>query len=271
MKAHHNSVHLLVVALAFIALCAASAQAVPTLYFLTTSSSSATINDAVFMPFNPDTATGTGNFDSFLRIQGNGTERGYNTDGTTQYQTKGGTWTHSILLDATTPPRVQMGGNWYREILVDIDEDGGPGRYLSLDQLVVSLETSPSLTGYPDIAYQNFGGPVIYSMDDLGQDSAIIMDGLLFGGGNGKGDVRIYVPDFSPSPSFPYLYVYAVFGQQTSVQLPTGETVSAVANSGFEEMGVWVGGSSEVPAPGALLLAALGAGLAARLRRVRVL
>jgi hypothetical protein len=270
MKAYRNSIHLIVV-LALFALCGASAQAVPTLYFLTTSSSSATINDAVFMPFNPATATGTGNFDSFLRIQGNGTERGYNTDGTVQYQTKSGIWTHSLTLTSTLPPRVEMGGNWYREILLDLDEDGGPGRYLSFDQLVVSLEASPNLTGYPDTAYQNFGGPVIYSMDDLGQDSAVIMDSLLFGGGSGKGDVRIRIPDFSPNPSFPYLYVYAVFGQQTSVQLPTGETVEAVANSGFEEMGVWVGGTPEIPAPGALLLAVLGAGLAARLRRVRVL
>jgi hypothetical protein len=269
MKAHRNSLYL-IAALACVGLCA-NAQAVPTLHFLTTSSSSETINDAIFTPFDPDTATGTGNFDSFVRIQGNGTERGYNTDGTVQYDTKSGIWTHSVTLTTSTPPRVQVSGTWYREILLDIDEGGGSGRYLSFDQLVVSLEASPNLTGYPDVAYQNFGGPVIYSMDDALEDSSVIMDSLLFGSGSGAGDVRIYIPDFSPDPSFPYLYVYAVFGQQTSVQLPTGETVTAVANSGFEEMGVWASISPEIPAPGAILLAALGAGLVARLRRGRVL
>jgi hypothetical protein len=269
MKAHRNSLYLIAV-LACAVLCA-NAQAVPTYYFLTTTSSSEMVNGAIFMPFNPDTATGTGNFDSFLRIQANGTERGYNTDyKTPEFDTKAGTWTHSVLVNSMTPPRVEVGGDWYREILIDINQTTG-GRYLSLDQLVISLEASPALTGYPDTPYENFGGPVIYSMDTASQDSSVIMDALLFGGGSGKGDVRIYIPDFSPDPSFPYMYVYAVFGQQTSVQLPTGQIVSAVADSGFEEMGVWATVNPEIPAPGAMLLAALGAGLVTRLRRVRVL
>jgi len=268
MKAHRNSFRL-GVALALIVLCA-NAQAVPTYYFLTTTSSSEMVNGGIFMPFDPETATGTGNFDSFLRIQGKNTETGYNTDGTVEFQTKSGKWTHSVLVDSLTPPRVQVDGSWYREILVDLNQ--APGyRYLSLDQLVVSLEASANLTGYPSVNYQNFGGPVLYSMDDLAEDSSVIMDSMLFGSGSGKGDVRIYIPDFSPNPSFPYMYVYAVFGQQTSVQLPTGEMVAAVADSGFEEMGVWASINPEIPAPGAILLAALGAGLVARLRRGRVL
>jgi hypothetical protein len=270
MRAHRNCLRA-GIALACLVLLCANAQAITTYTgFLTTQSSSETINDALFMPFNPDTATGTGNFESFLRIQGDGTERGYNTGAKKpEFDTKAGAWTHEVVVDSTMPPRVKVGDEWYREILIDLNQTTG-GHYLSLDQLVVSLEASANLTGYPSVNYQNFGGPVLYSMDDLAEDSSVIMDSMLFGSGSGKGDVRIYIPDFSADAAYPYLYVYAVFGQQTSVQLPTGETVAAIADSGFEEMGVWVGTPTGVPAPGALLLAALGAGLVARLRRGRL-
>src|SRR5207248_11515504 len=46
-------------------------------------------------------SSGTGTFSSFVRVQGSPTEKGYNTDATgagTEFDTKSGTWTHSIKV-----------------------------------------------------------------------------------------------------------------------------------------------------------------------------
>src|SRR5437868_2716071 len=43
-------------------------------------------------------ASGTGTFTPFVRVQGSPSEQGYNTDGTTQFDTKVGNWTHSIKV-----------------------------------------------------------------------------------------------------------------------------------------------------------------------------
>src|SRR5690242_2645183 len=51
-----------------------------------------TLNNAVFSVFNLK-GSGTGNIQPFVRVQNNGTEQGYNTSGTIQFDTKTGTWT----------------------------------------------------------------------------------------------------------------------------------------------------------------------------------
>src|SRR5262249_29739895 len=45
-------------------------------------------------------ASGTGLFDPFVRLQGTPTEKGYNTNGAVQFDTKSGTWTHAIKVNA---------------------------------------------------------------------------------------------------------------------------------------------------------------------------
>lgn len=242
------------------------------LYPVLEPTSSATVNGALFAPFDPENATGTGNFEPFVRIQGNGVESGYNTDGSVEFETKSGTWTHSLLL--ADVPFVNVGGTWYREFLLDTDQDGGPGRYLSLDQLIISLESEPDLTGYPGTDYTNFGGPVAYSLDDADEDSAIIMDARMFGPGSGSGDLSVRIPNasFSPDSTYKYVYLYSVFGMQTTVDVG-GSPVSAVANDGFEEWGIWVGETPPppIPAPGAVVLGGIGMGVIGWLRRRRTL
>lgn len=242
------------------------------LYDVLEPSASATVNDAIFAPFDPDDSTGTGNFEPFVRVQGNGVESGYNTDGAIEFQTKSGKWTHSLLFDDV--PLVNVGGTWYREFLLDIDQNGGPGRYLSLDQLIISLESEPDLTGYPGTNYVNFGGPVAYSLDDALENSAIVMDARLFGPGSGSGDlsVRILDASFAPDATNKYVYLYSVFGMQTTVDVD-GNPFSGVANDGFEEWGIWIGETPPppIPAPGAVVLGGIGMGVIGWLRRRRTL
>jgi len=81
-----------------------------------------TINDAIFQQLNQDTSAGTGVFNSFVRIQATGIEQGYNTDGTVEFETKAGTWTHSLMLSAV--PTLQLGSTVYREFCLDINQNG---------------------------------------------------------------------------------------------------------------------------------------------------
>ena len=262
----------LTISMVCITLMAGVASGAPTvLHYVLEETSSAMVNGALFEPFDPDDPTGTGNFDPFVRIQGNGIEKGYTTDGAVEFQTKSGKWTHS--LEFGDVPLVNVDGTWYREFLLDTDQNGGPGRYLSLDELIISLESAPDLTAYPGTAYTNFAGPVAYSLDN-GADNAVIMDARMFGPGSGSGDLSVLIPDtsFDPDSTNKYVYLYSVFGMQTTVEVD-GSPVSAVANDGFEEWGIRVGETPPppIPAPGAVVLGGIGMAVIGWLRRRRTL
>jgi hypothetical protein len=114
-----------------------------------------------FERYDPDPSTGTGVFDPFVRIQGDvnkvGVERGYNTDGAIEFETKPSPHTHSIKLGDI----LVVGGQL--ELLLDIDQNNNEeGKYLSLDVMKIYLADSDDLTDYWDAA---FGAPV-YDLGD---------------------------------------------------------------------------------------------------------
>lgn len=210
---------------------------------LTTQGSWGTINAAVFQQYSP-TGTGSGNIDSFVRIQGFGIQQGYNTDyrgdGFPEFDEDTSlTFTHSLPLSAV--PTV-TDGITYREFLLDINQNGE--HILSLDELRIALHSSPDLFGYSTI----FTLP-IYDLDD-GQDNWIKLDYSL-NGGSGQGDMLAYIPDSLFMDEFGvYLgdcvYLYSKFGQNSP------------ADDGFEEWAYGVDGSI-IPEPATALLLGLGA------------
>lgn len=129
-------------------------------------------------------ASGTGTFNPFVRLQANPNERGYNTNGTTEFDTKVGTWTHAIKV-SEIPVRTEDGCTNCWELFVDIN-DGNSNKPISLNDMEIWFTANENLTGYGAAGFASgatkeydFAGDV--KIFDVNQ-------------GSGRGDVRYMVP-----------------------------------------------------------------------------
>src|SRR5207247_6117966 len=177
----------------------------------------------------------------FLRVGSNSAvEQGYNSDLPSQqfqFDEVGGGFTHSLALSSV--PRINIGGQWYREFLLDLNESGS-APLLSLDELRFYVADSGTLggntpaTGYDPTTHQLAGHSAVFDLD-AGGDNWVKFDASL-NSGSGSGDAYVYVPD-QAFMGGQYLYLYCKFG------------VNAANDSGYEEWAVSksVAGA---PAPG---------------------
>ena len=215
---------------------AASAQAATV--DLTTAPSSGTIEGAIFSTADFNTGAGSGNIDSFLRIQAGNSEQGYNTDAPSQdyeFDEVAGCCTHSLQLSELGI--FDVGGTDYFQLSLDIAEPGGgPNSFIDLVGMEIYINTTTgSATGYPAL------GTLVYDMD-AGEDSTVLMRaGLLGGPGNGNIDVNVLVPasvlaGFDPSD---YLYLYSAFDN---------------SDGSFEEWAADTGAGAVIPVPAAAWL-----------------
>jgi len=232
---------------------------------LTTAGASGPINNAFFQQVDPQT-TGTGAIDSFVRIQNTGDEQGYNTDGTPQFDTKGGAFTHSIQTSSLQAFDINGTANTagaYFRFLLDINQMKSQS-ILDLNRLQIYLASSGSLTDLDPDASSLTGGTKIFDMDagstvNGTSDWSVKLDFSL-NPGSGGGDMFLYVQKslFSDSTR-PYVYLFSDF---------------SMANDGFEEWAASTGtpgiafGTPE-PSTMALALSGFGALGFAGLRRLR--
>jgi hypothetical protein len=239
---------------------------------LTTSGSSGVINGANFIQYTAG-ASGTGLVNPFVRVKKASSDivRGYNTNGTTEFETEDGPWTQALLLSDVPVVTVDpdgpgpLGLTDYREFLLDINQSGGSQSKLSLDDLKIHLAGSPALTGYPQPASSPFGsfGEPIYDLD-AGGDNWILLDAALSGSGSGKLDMIALIPKAKfDAGTGDWVYLYSKFGESEASKYPN--------SGGFEEWVIRVGGSLQIPAPGAIVLGSIGVGAIGWLRRRRTL
>ena len=135
-------------------------------------------------------SSGTGIFTPFVRLQGSPSERGYDTNGATQFETKVGTWTHAIKVSFI--PIVPCGAFSCWELFNDINETNS-AKHISLNTVEVYYTTDPLLTGYPftdgtgvqqaKVQYA-FSGSI--HINDVNQ-------------GSGRGDLRYLIPLDGPN------------------------------------------------------------------------
>ena len=205
---------------------------VPTVLDLTTAGAFGGLSGGRFQQYDAR-PTGTGQIDSFLRIQGrsaqSATQTGFNTSARPlQFQeNKSPQFTRD--LRTADVPAVTIGGVRYREFLLDINQKASQP-LLSLDQLKVFVADAGGRTGY-DVATGKLSGLApVYDLDATG-DNRVILDYRL-NHGSGSGDMLFYVPEAALAGGA-YVYVYSKFGEQYA------------SNAGFQE---WATRTAEVGA-----------------------
>jgi hypothetical protein len=193
---------------------------------LTTRGSSGSINGAIFKEFTPQ-PTGTGTINTFLRIQKNGVEDGFNTDWRPAgFDVKTDLHTRSLLL--ADVPKVTIGHVTYREFLLDINEAASEP-LLSMNEVQIFLAATANVANKSDL------GTPVYDMDS-GVDANVKLNYAL-NRGSGTGDMLMYVPDsLFNTTTGPYVYLYSRFGEP----IPGDSSdVSNGSEAGFEE---WAAG-----------------------------
>ena len=224
--------------------------------YLTATGSFGPIGDALFMTGDLQSAGGA-TFSSFVQIQHNGTEQGYNTDAAPQYDEKGAQpHNHSVLL-AEVPIVYGDGSNGtvagvaYREFLLNLNEIAGTRQLLSLDKLQIWQQEFAGLTDFtPDAGFTgSVTNRLAYDLDAGGDRWIALSDGLPHG--SGQSDYRILVPDsfFINDGAHRYLTLFSQFGAQGSgwssdggfeewgLHGPSGGTVSALALAASAHLG----------------------------------
>jgi hypothetical protein len=212
--------------------------------------------------------TGSGSIGSILRVQNSPTEQGYNTNGGTPFDNKGGVSLNNGAVTLGTISSVTVNGTSYVGLLLDLDEPNDKSDpLLSMRELQVYVSTSGSqtTTAFNGDARTLPLGTLVYDLQPLlaaqGADGLLLADNF---SGNGKSDYTVLLPAslFAAFPKGDFLTVYTKLGDSTN---PT--------SGSFEEFGVisGTGGGvgAPVPEPASLGVLAMGAGSLLLLRRKR--
>jgi hypothetical protein len=193
------------------------------------------VEDAVWIRIDngdpDDDATGTGYFNSFLRLQKSDGERGYNSNLDKVLYDELKSFTDAELLSVV--PYVEYGGRQYREFQLDINENDD---YLVLNRLQIWVTEHENLIGtmFDTNGVHYFTEDQTVKVYDTGDN--VIM--LSYRGGSGNREYKVLVPaeDF---PDMTYVVIYTEMGFPDDA-IPESFGDGFASNDGFEEWGVKV-------------------------------
>jgi hypothetical protein len=210
----------------------ASATAQASIVDLTTgANASGEIDGALFFATQQQPA-GTGYIDPFLRIQEQGYEQGYNTDGGFPFDDKSPhNFQHSLLLSDLTA--TIYNGTAYLVFMLDSNSDGQSYTQHELDmvklQIFTTNDPNQTTTTLNSTAILQLNGTLVYNLGN----NVVKMTAL----GSGKADMFMYIPVSLVQTGEQYLVLYSAFGN------------SIVNNGGFEEW-VFIPGTAPIPEMG---------------------
>lgn len=190
-------------------------------------------------------STGTGTINPFLRIQGNGTEQGYNHSvgvHNVPWETKTGIWTHDVRLSDLVAKTIA--GVGYYEFLLDINQTANKP-LLSLNMVQI-FTRSTAIAAAPNSLVGL--GTLRFNMDIGAQGDTTIRLDATRNPGSGGGDMFMYVPAnlFAGASATDFVYFYSMFGADAGY----------VGNDGFEEWATVKPGptTTSVPEPSTLAM-----------------
>lgn len=181
----------------------------------------------------PGTA-GTGNFDTFLKINNSPVEQGYNTSASGVMDNNNGPWTHDLQVGDLSLVQ-DLSGKYLVSLGMDLNEPNSAGaQYQSLDafQVYVSPIASQSVADPSQL------GTLIYNMDAV-QDNAILLDvSRNSSGGSGRSDLNIYLDLslFAGVKQSDYVYFYMKMGGVGKGMAPQYPTLDFSNDGGFDEL-----------------------------------
>ncbi|TIX21489.1 hypothetical protein [Mesorhizobium sp.] len=193
---------------------------------LTGGTTSDTLTDGTIFAAAPQGDAGTGNYDTFLVLGAQGTESGFNTDGT-PLPLNDGQHQHTNALLLSSMQVVTVDGHDYYVFKLDANEpNSANGALLSLNTLQIYSASDPNITSLPTLQ----GQQLLYDMDGNPTDGDVTVDlnaGKDAPAGSGQGDLFVYIPtSFFANATGDYVYLYSTFGTPNQ------------SDGGFEEWGV---------------------------------
>ena len=210
----------------------------------------------------PDLFQGIGNSKVFLTVNQTGnntTERGYNTEGATEFETIASGTTELPLADV---PLVDIDGILYREFAFALNQTGG-NPDISINEIQLFLADSNNLTGYDLGARSLPGATEIFDWVASGTDTLQVND---YTPGLDNIEMMLFVPE-AAFVGGDYVYFQTSMGDPLAANDGDDKWVADKGGPGFcaDVPGINCTPVNPVPAPATLALMGLGL-LSLRLR-----
>ena len=197
------------------------------------------------LPGHGTQSHGTGALQTYLTVDADGVERGYNTDfRPVQFDASSDTL-ETRALPLSNVPVVTVDGQQYREFVLNVDQvDANGDRQLSVDEIQIFTSTASNLRNYNNGNNTLRAGSLIespiWSLDALdGSTNDWLQVRAMTNQGNRAGEIALLVPNGLFAPSEAFVYIYTRMG------------VNRDANQGAEQWGVRTAPTVDPPGGGA--------------------